>query len=61
MAPKVDSGDKALSLGGEKMWITAMFTDIADFTSISENMPAEQTSEMLNAYFTEVMDVVFAN
>lgn len=61
MAPRADSTDKALSLGGEKMWITAMFTDIADFTSISENMPAEQTSEMLNAYFTEVMDVVFAN
>lgn len=61
MAPKVESSGKTLSLGGEKMWITAMFTDIADFTSISEDMPAEQTSEMLNAYFTEVMDVVFAN
>jgi len=28
---------------------------------VSESMPAEQTSQMLNAYFTEVMDVVFAN
>jgi adenylate cyclase len=43
------------------MWLTAMFTDIADFTTITEEMPAEATSEMLNAYFTEVMDVVFAN
>ncbi len=61
MVPKLDAGDSSLKLGGEKMWVTAMFTDIADFTSISENMPAEKTSEMLNAYFTEVMDVVFAN
>jgi adenylate cyclase len=38
-----------------------MFTDIADFTSITEEMPAERTSEMLNAYFTEVMEVVFKN
>jgi adenylate cyclase len=51
----------ALKLGGEKMWLTAMFTDIADFTTITEEMPAERTSEMLNAYFTEVMEVVFKN
>jgi adenylate cyclase len=61
MVPKLQDADNALKLGGEKMWLTAMFTDIADFTSITEEMPAEATSEMLNAYFTEVMDVVFAN
>jgi len=38
-----------------------MFTDIADFTTVSESMPPEQTAQMLNAYFTEVMEVVFAN
>lgn len=61
MVPKLENVDSALKLGGEKMWLTAVFTDIADFTSITEEMPAEKTSEMLNAYFTEVMDVVFAN
>lgn len=61
MVPKLENLDSALKLGGEKMWLTAVFTDIADFTSITEEMPAEKTSEMLNAYFTEVMDVVFAN
>jgi adenylate cyclase len=59
--PKIQSNELNLSLGGENLVLTAMFTDIADFTSISESMPAEQTSQMLNAYFTEVMDVVFAN
>lgn len=61
MVPRLQGGDNALKLGGEKVWVTAMFTDIADFTTITEEMPAERTSEMLNAYFTEVMDVVFAN
>jgi adenylate cyclase len=61
MVPKLQQEDNALKLGGEKLWLTAVFTDIADFTSITEEMPAERTSEMLNAYFTEVMDVVFAN
>jgi adenylate cyclase len=59
--PKLHSNKLSLGLGGESMVLTAMFTDIADFTAISESMPAEQTSQMLNAYFSEVMDVVFAN
>ena len=61
MVPKLQSEGGALKLGGEKLWITALFTDIADFTTISEGMPAEKTSEMLNAYFTEVVEVVFKN
>lgn len=61
MVPKLSQDGGALKLGGEKMWLTAVFTDIADFTSITEDMPAERTSEMLNAYFTEVMEVVFKN
>ena len=61
MVPRLQQEGGALKLGGEKMWLTAMFTDIADFTSITEEMPAERTSEMLNAYFTEVMEVVFKN
>lgn len=61
MVRKLQMDKRALQLGGEKLWITAMFTDIADFTTISEDMPAENCCEMLNAYFTEVMEVVFAN
>ena len=61
MVPKLQQEGGALKLGGEKMWLTAIFTDIADFTTITEDMPAERTSEMLNAYFTEVMEVVFKN
>jgi adenylate cyclase len=61
MVPQLVSEGDTLKLGGEKLWLSAMFTDIADFTTITEEMPAERTSEMLNAYFTEVMDVIFKN
>ncbi|MCB9030285.1 MAG: adenylate/guanylate cyclase domain-containing protein [Deltaproteobacteria bacterium] len=61
MAKSIAQNSKKLGLGGEKVWATALFTDIAGFTSITEDMPAEQVSAMLNAYFTEVMDVVFEN
>lgn len=49
------------SLGGEKLWATALFTDIEGFTALTEEMPAERVAQMLNDYFTEVMDVVFRN
>lgn len=61
MVQKLQHDKTALLLGGEKLWATAMFTDIADFTSISEDMPAEACCEMLNTYFTDVVDVVFKN
>jgi adenylate cyclase len=54
-----DSG--ATGLGGEKLWATALFTDIVGFTQITEEMPAERVAQMLNDYFTEVMEVVFRN
>jgi adenylate cyclase len=62
MVPKLGAQGRSLNqLGGEKLWLTALFTDIQDFTSIAEEMPAERVSEMLNAYFTEVVDVIFQN
>lgn len=61
MASQLSQGDSATALGGSKTWATALFTDIAEFTNITEEMPAERVAEMLNAYFTEVMEVVFQN
>lgn len=41
-------------LHGETREVTLMFTDLAGFTSVSEKLTAEQTVELLTAYF-EVM------
>ncbi len=47
-----------LTLGGEKRDMTAMFCDIAGFTTISERLEPEQLTEMLNVYLSGLTDVI---
>jgi class 3 adenylate cyclase len=39
------------NLSGEKLDVTVLFSDIRNFTTISEKLDAEEVVEMLNAYF----------
>ncbi|MBK9521143.1 MAG: adenylate/guanylate cyclase domain-containing protein [Rhodocyclaceae bacterium] len=39
------------NMGGEKLEVTVLFSDIRNFTTISEKLDAEEVVEMLNAYF----------
>ncbi len=50
----------ALKLGGDKRWITVMFTDIAGFTTISEGLrdTPEKLIELMNRYLTLMSGVV---
>ncbi|MFZ2449580.1 MAG: adenylate/guanylate cyclase domain-containing protein [Methylovulum miyakonense] len=41
-------------LGGETREITALFTDLAGFTSIAEQMPPQALVALLNGYLTEM-------
>lgn len=50
---------EALSLGGEEIVGTAVFTDIKGFTSIAETMTAPQTATMLNEYFSSITRTIF--
>ena len=47
-----------LGLGGKKSIVTVLFSDIRGFTSMSEQMTAQQVSEFLNEYFTEMEPIV---
>jgi adenylate cyclase len=47
-----------MSLGGEKLEVTILFTDIRSFTSISENMDPQALVALLNEYFTEMVAIV---
>jgi adenylate cyclase len=45
---------KKLNLGGESAPVTILFSDIRNFTTISEKLGAHDVVEMLNAYFSRV-------
>jgi adenylate cyclase len=49
-----------LKVGGERRDITCMFSDVRDFTSISEKLSPTQIASSLNRYMGEMTDIVFA-
>jgi adenylate cyclase len=50
---------ESLQLGGEEKELTAMFTDIRGFTSLSERLAPSALVELLNEYLSEMTEIVF--
>ncbi len=48
-------------LGGERKTITVLFSDIANFTGVSEKLAPEDLVAHLNEYLTAMTEVVFEN
>ena len=55
----MEAGEDAL--GGSDQVATVLFSDIRSFTTISEELGARDTVTMLNDYFTEMIEVIFAH
>jgi len=49
-----------LQLGGEERVITVLFSDLANFTSISEKMSPSELVHILNEYLTEMTNLVLS-
>lgn len=48
-----------IDLGGEARVVTVLFSDIRNFTGMSEQMTPQQVVSFLNSYFSEMVDAVF--
>lgn len=56
VAEEIASHPEALRLGGERRTVTAVFTDLEGFTSLSEKLPPEQLAGLLNGYLDGICD-----
>jgi adenylate cyclase len=52
------SDPEKLNLGGEKKHLTAIFTDVRGFSSISESLDPTDLVKLLNAYLTEMSNII---
>ncbi|HVK60263.1 MAG TPA: CHASE2 domain-containing protein [Bdellovibrionales bacterium] len=48
-----------IELGGKKMELTVMFSDVRGFTTISEKLDPRALSDLLNSYLTPMTNLVF--
>lgn len=50
-----------VSMDGERKELTVLFSDIRDFTTISENLTANELKELLNRYFDPITETIFTH
>jgi len=53
--------DVQVNLGGDRKVVTILFSDIRNFTRITETLPPDQLIKLLNEYFTEMAKIIFEN
>lgn len=58
---KIIRHDVEVKLGGNRKVVTVLFSDIRNFTTITEGRPPDQLVHILNEYFTEMAGVIFEN
>ncbi len=51
----------SFSLQGHRADVSVLFSDVGGFTSISEQLPPERLTKLLNKYFTAVTDCIMSN
>ncbi len=59
MCEEILKNPALLQLGGRRQEVTVLFADIKGFTAMSATMSPEEVVEVLNLFFTEMVDLVF--
>ena len=52
---------RGLTLGGEEKKVTILFSDLRDFTPLSERLTPSELLDILNRYFTRMSQIVDAH
>lgn len=50
---------EAVSLEGESREMTVLFSDVRNFTTLSEGLSAQELKQLLNRYFTPITQIIF--
>jgi adenylate cyclase len=61
VAAELVANPSLLQLGGSKRQMTALFTDIQGFSTISEHLDPVQLIQLLNRYLTEMSNIIMEN
>jgi adenylate cyclase len=58
LVKELESNPQKARLGGDRQFITIFFSDLANFTTLSERFEPERIVSLLNEYFTEMSQVI---
>ena len=58
LVAEMSKNPEEYSMRGEARDMTVLFSDVRDFTSISEGLPPEGLRDMMNTYLTEMTEVI---
>ena len=58
VAKNILNSEREPQLGGEYKSVSILFSDIREYTQISESLPPETLVKMLNEYFTAMVEIV---
>jgi adenylate cyclase len=61
VADRMLAEDAEMALGGVRQEVSVLFSDIRSYTTLTEGADAHEVVEMLNEYFTYMVDCVFDN
>jgi len=56
---QIVKNDVEVNLGGDKKVVTVLFSDIRNFTTITESRKPDELVQQLNEYFTEMAGIIF--
>lgn len=59
IAAQISKDPSKIDFTGQSRNLTVMFTDLINFTQISEQLNPKQLTSLLNAYFTEMTEVIY--